>query len=167
MDAASTISMIFLGWAVGGPLMGVISEKIRLRRLPMTIGSIIAAILIAIVLYVPNLSKLQVASILFIFGLFSSAQIIVFAIGRENSSFELSGTVIALTNLFVMLSGVIFQPIIGVMLDKHWSGTKMQGVHYYNVADFQFALAILPIGLIIACVLTLFLRETHCRLQFK
>lgn len=165
MDAASTISMIFLGWAVGGPLMGILSEKIRLRRLPMTLGSIVAAILIAIVLYVPNLSKLQVASILFIFGLFSSAQIIVFAISRENSSFELSGTVIALTNLFVMLSGVIFQPLIGIMLDMHWSGTKIHGVHHYTIADFQFALSILPIGLIIACILTLFLRETHCRVQ--
>ncbi|MDF2867540.1 MAG: phtE [Gammaproteobacteria bacterium] len=166
MDAASTISMIFLGWAVGGPLMGIISEKIRLRRLPMTIGALVAAVLITIVLYVPNLSKLEVTALLFVFGIFSSAQIIVFAIGRENSSFELSGTVVALTNLFVMLSGVIFQPLIGVMLDKHWTGTKIQGIHSYNIADFQFALSILPIGLIIACVLTLFLRETHCKLQF-
>lgn len=166
MSAATTISMIFLGWAVGGPLMGIISEKIRLRRLPMTLGSLVAAILISIVLYVPFLPKVVVALMLFIFGVCSSAQILVFAIGRENSRFELAGTVVALTNLFVMLSGVIFQPIIGIVLDSRWNGLIMQGVRNYTLADYQYALSVLPLGLIIACILTLFLRETHCKLQF-
>lgn len=166
MDAAGTISMIFLGWVVGAPLMGLLSERIRLRRLPLTIGALVAALLITIVLYMPGLPKLVVGALLFVFGLFSSAQIVVFAIGRENSPFELSGTVIAVTNLFVMLSGVIFQPVIGILLDYRWDGLVVNGLHHYARADFQFALCILPIGLIMACILTLFLKETHAKLQF-
>jgi sugar phosphate permease len=166
LDAASTIAMIFLGWVVGAPLMGLLSEKIKLRRKPMTIGSLVAAVLIALVLYLPGLPHWLVSVMLFIFGIFSSSQIIVFAIGRENSSLALAGTTVALTNLFVMLSGVIFQPIIGILLDKHWSGTVIAGMPYYNLADYQFALSILPIGLILACCLTLFLRETHGKLQY-
>jgi len=166
LDAASTISMIFLGWVVGAPLMGVLSTKIQLRRLPMTLGSLIAAALITLVIYMPGLPMGWVAGLLFIFGIFSSAQILVFAIGRENSPFELAGTVIALTNLFVMLSGAIFQPLIGYMLDKHRHGALVKNLHYYNLADYQFALSILPIGLIVASLLSLLLRETHCKLQF-
>lgn len=166
MDAASTISMIFLGWVIGAPLMGILSEKIRLRRLPITVGAVVAALLIAIVIYVPGIPFWTTAMLLLVFGIFSSAQIIVFAVGRENSPYELSGTVVALTNLFVMLSGVLFQPIIGLLLDFHWNGVKIDGVHYYNVADYRYALSILPLGLILAGILSLFLRETRCKLQF-
>lgn len=166
MDAAGTISMIFLGWVIGAPLMGLVSERIRLRRLPLTIGALIAAILITVVLYLPGLPKLVVGALLFVFGVFSSAQVVVFAIGRENSPLELSGTVIAVTNLFVMLSGVIFQPAIGMLLDYHWDGLLINGLHHYSRADFRFALCILPVGLIMACMLTFFLKETHAKLQY-
>jgi len=162
--AAAVVSMIFLGWAIGGPIVGWISDRIKQRRLPMTVGSVVAAVLISIVLYVPNVSLPLVYFIFFIFGMFSSAQVLVFAVGREVSPTSFAGTAISLTNMFVMLGGVVFQPLIGDLLDWRWSGIVSDGVHFFSTSDFQVALSVLPIGLLIAVFLTFCLQETHCKL---
>ncbi len=157
--------MIFIGWAIGGPTAGWLSDKIRRRRLPLMVGSFTAALLIAIVLYVPQLPPAVVYSLLLIFGVFSGAEVIVFAVGRENSPEKLAGTAIALTNTFVMLGGVIFQPFIGWLLDQFWDGTIVSGIPFYSTLNYQYALSVLPIGLIIGGCLTFFLKETHGRPQ--
>ncbi|MGB6976938.1 MAG: MFS transporter [Gammaproteobacteria bacterium] len=161
--AAQAISMIFLGWAIGGPLMGWLSDRIYQRRLPMTIGSAFAALLLAVVLYVPGVSAHAIYVIFFVFGFFSSAQVIVFAVGREISPLRSAGTAIALTNMFVMIGGVLFQPLIGKVLDMFWSGQMANGVRLYSSSNFQLALSILPLGLLLTVVISFFLRETHCR----
>lgn len=160
-NAAAAVSMIFLGWAIGGPIAGFISDRVRLRRLPIIIGSIVAALLILVLLYSHDLSKFSVYTILFIFGAFSSAQVLVFAVGREISPAKLSGTSVALTNMLVMLGGVIFQPVVGILLDTRWNGLKANGVPIYTVSDYKFALIILPIGLALSAILMLFMKETY------
>lgn len=160
--ASGAISMIFLGWVVGGPLAGYISDRIGLRRAPMIVGALFAALLISLVLYVPGLSITEIYLIFFIFGIFCSAQIIVFAIGREISPNNLAGTAIALTNMIVMLGGDIFQPLIGKLLDYTWNGTIIDGVHQYTANDYRQALIVLPVGILLGAALTLLIRETHC-----
>lgn len=162
--AANAISLIFLGWATGGPIAGLISDVLKQRRLPMTIGAVMAAILFSIVLYVPHVPVYAVCIIFYLFGFFSSAQVIIFAVGREISSSKTSGTAIALTNMFVMIGGVIFQPVVGILLE--WRGGKfVEGLHVYSADAYQYALAVLPFGLVLTVFLTFFLKETHCRVS--
>ena len=70
-QAAQAISTIFLGWAVGGPIVGWCSDVIRQRRMPMMIGSMIAAVLIAVVIYMPGVPDWVVYTAFFVFGFFS------------------------------------------------------------------------------------------------
>lgn len=161
--AARVSSIIFLGWAFGGFVVGWASNKLQQRRLPITIGSTVAAILLSIVLYVPNFSPFTVALTLFVFGVFSSAQVLVFAIGHEITCSKSAGTAIALTNMFVMLGGFVFQPVIGKILDLLWEGNLANGVRIYSTVHWQAALSVLPIGLVLTLLLSFFLKETHCR----
>ncbi len=167
--AAKVISTIFLGWTVGGPMVGWFSDRIRQRRLPMTIGSAVAAVLIAIVIYAPNVPIWAVYVTFFVFGFFSSAQVIAFAVGREISPDKSAGTAIAVTNMLTMIGGVLFQPLIGKILDWHWLhsgvGQVANGVRVYTTGDYQVALSVLPIALLLSVLLTLFLRETNCRVR--
>ena len=165
--AAKVISTIFLGWAVGGPLVGWFSDTIRQRRLPLTVGAAVAAILIAIVIYVPNVPIWAVCACFFVFGVFSSSQVIVFAIGREISPNRAAGTAIAVTNMFTMIGGVLFQPLIGKILDMHWSGQIVNGVRVYSTGDFQLALSVLPIALVVTVFLTLFLQKPIVGLEIS
>ncbi len=163
--AANANSLIFLGWAVGGPLWGWLSDAIRLRRLPILVASIFALIIVIVILYVPGLSAMQLYLLLFAFGLASSAQILVFAIAREATHMGITGTAIALTNFFVMVGGNVFQPVVGKLLDMRWAGTMIDGVRIYTPEAYQFALSIMPIGIALAILIAFFIRETHAQIK--
>jgi sugar phosphate permease len=167
VHAANANALIFLGWAVGGPVWGWFSDLIKRRCLPMLSGSIIAFILICIILYVPNLSLIQMYVLLFAFGLFSSVQILVFAVCHENASIKITGTAIALTNTFVMVGGNLFQPIIGKLLDFNWNGSMVDGVRVYSSEAYQFALSVMPLGIMVAIIILFFLRETHAKVRME
>lgn len=164
-SAASANSLIFLGWAVGGPLWGWLSDTIRLRRLPILLASIVAFLLISMILYVPGLSAVQLYLLLFAFGIACSAQVLVFAIARETASMKMTGTVIALTNFFVMIGGNVFQPVVGKLLDMQWIGDMVDGVRVYSPEAFQCALTIMPVGILFSIIITFFLRETHAKIN--
>jgi MFS family permease len=162
-------SMLFLGFTIGAPLMGFISDKIRRRKLPMQIGAAGAALVMMLILYAPGLNVSSLSALMFLLGLLYSVQSIVFAVGREVSPKEAAGTAIAMTNMIVMIGAMFLQPLVGRLLDwslmhrhqslAHLSTDKMQQL--YTAGDYQFALSIIPIGIVIASLLTLFLRETH------
>jgi hypothetical protein len=98
---------------------------------------------------------------MFLFGFFTSVQILVFAICRESASTHVAGTAIALTNMIVMIGGNVFQPLIGKLLDMSWSGTMMDGARLYSSHSYQIALSILPISIFITMILMFFIRETR------
>lgn len=164
-------SMIFLGFTIGAPIMGHISDKLGRRKPPMLIGAVFAAVIMTVVLYVPDLSEIQLSILLFALGLFYSVQCIAFAVGRELAPGEAAGTAMAMTNMVVMLGGMVLAPVIGHLLDYSLASHLGQaGVDVavltnvqktYSVSDYQFALSVIPISIIIAAILTLFLKETH------
>jgi sugar phosphate permease len=164
--AANAVALIFLGWATGGPIAGFISDTLKRRRLPLTIGAVMEAILFSIVLYVPHIPAYTVCIIFYLFGFFSGAQIIIYAVSREISSSKASGTAFALTNMFVMIGGAIFQPVVGILLE--WRGGQaVEGLHIYSASAYQYALAVLPLGLVLTVFLTFLLKETHCRVSVE
>lgn len=162
-------SVLFLGFTIGAPLMGFISDKLERRKLPMQIGAIGAAIVMMIILYVPGLNTSTISVLMFVLGLLYSVQSIVFAVGREVSPTEAAGTAIAMTNMIVMIGAMFLQPLVGRLLD--WSLTHRvtsvsnlpvdKMMQLYTPNDYQFALSIIPLGIVIAVILTLFLRETY------
>ncbi len=164
-------SLLFLGFTVGAPLMGYFSDKIARRKLPMFVGATGAAIIMTIILYVPGLDSTRLNGLLFLLGILYSVQSIVFAVGRELSPGEAAGTAMAMTNMIVMLGAMFFQPLIGQLLDYSLAthlnqaaidpGTIINLQKYYTVEDYQFALAIIPMGIFLAAILTFFLKETH------
>lgn len=159
-EAAYANSLVFLGFMVGGPIFGAISDRMGNRRRPMLVGSLLAAVIFAMVFYVPSLTQTQVLTLLFLGGVAYSAQVIVFAVGRELSPRKAAGTAIAVTNMMVMLGGFLFQPIIGKILDMTWSGTVIAGVHVFSVANYQVAMLVITVGLLFSSLGILFLRES-------
>jgi len=159
MESAHTISAMFLGWAVGAPIAGYYSDRSGRRVLPLTVGAFFSLICISAVLYVPHLSYLTLNILLFLYGVFSATEIIVFIMGKENSGAKLSGTAFAVVNMIVTLGGVVFQPLVGKLLDKFGDSGIVAGEHVYTIADYQVALSILPISLLLVMILAFFLKD--------
>ena len=157
--AAGLTSMVFIGWAVGGPIVGFLSDYLNNRRIPLILGSLLGAATIAVIVYVDGMSIVLVGFLLILFGVFSSAENIVFVIAKESTAPHLTGSAIAVTNMFVMLAGTILQPFVGYILDLFWDGSMINGVHHYSNQNFQYALLILPVTFVFAQLYRYCLRQ--------
>jgi hypothetical protein len=64
---------------------------------------------------------------------------------------------VALINTGDALLGSFTEPMIGKLLDLFWQGKIVNGVHYFSTRDFQLALSLLPVYLLLAlgCLLIL------------
>ena len=158
--AALGNTMLFLGFTIFAPISGWLSDKLHSRRKPLLIGALGATLFMLIIIYVPNLSETTVYALMFMLGAMYSSQAIVFAVAREICPASVAATAIATTNMLVMLGGILFQPLVGDVLD-FVQGNIPNALHLYSTYDFKWALAILPVGIFISAVLVFSLRESH------
>jgi MFS family permease len=162
-QAATLTSAIFAGWGIGAPLIGWLSDRIGRRRPPLIAGLILQTAALGILVYVPGLPVALVAVLCFLIGFFGSAQIVCFALVKENHAPGLSGAGIGFVNGMITGAGAFFQPVVGLFLDLAWGGESVAGARVYDVGAYQIAL-----GSLVACCLgglacLLAVRETYCR----
>ena len=164
-SAAGVTSAFFAGWGVGAPLFGWLSDRIGRRRDPLLFALALKTVALAALIYVPGWSLVMLIALSFLVGLFGSAQILCFALVKENHTPALSGTAIGFLNAVVTGAGALFQPLVGVLLDLAWTGEIASGARVYQAEAYRIALA----SLIACCVggflCLLAVRETHCRPQ--
>ncbi len=158
-EAAVGSSMVFLGFALGGPVWGLISDAMSSRRIPLMMGSFISAILMAVALLEPSWLGQWMKLILFLCGFFASAEILVFAVSNDMNRSEVSATAVAFTNMVVMIGGALLPPLIGRLLDN--SMKVVNGLPSNTAEDFGTALLILPLTLVFAGILSYYLKETY------
>ncbi len=161
-------SYTFYGWIISGPIIGAISDKIKRRRLPLTATGFFAALLLCFVFYGPALNVSSLYMVFFMVGFCCGAHPLCFALGKENNPIQISGTAVAITNMLIMMGGMIFQPMVGKLLDLHTnSPIDINGLPTYSAGDYTFALSVVPLGVALGIFLSLFLKETYCESQAK
>lgn len=150
--AASDAAMVPIGWVIGCPLLGYISDHIG-RRKPVLIGGalvMLAAGLTAIYLPAGTLPRFSVALLL---GIASGAAMIPFSIMKEVNPHEVKGTAAGAMNFLVFVMTGIMSPFISrLMLPDQKTPLILS----------QFQTAFLPLvgGVVVAIILSFFLRET-------
>ena len=158
-DAASFISIIFVGWAIGAPFFGWLSDRIGRRRILLLWGTCGATLTTGTTILIPMLSTTLLIVVLFLQGFFSASMILGFALAKDNNPPESSGVALGLINTFVVGSGAILQPLVGVLLDYRWTGEMFDGVRVFNLVDFQVSMLILPFVCLISFASAFYIRE--------
>ncbi|MDP7006259.1 MAG: MFS transporter [Phycisphaerales bacterium] len=153
-QAAWAITMLFLGFAAGGPLLGWLSDKYQTRRLPMLLGGGLCAASMGMLLLASFLPFWLTVVFLILSGFFAGAQAITFATAVEQHSSSCKATAVAFVNFFVMLGGFILQPAFGAVLDI------TSKTDSYTASDYRMALVLLPISLVVGTILCRWLIET-------
>jgi len=153
-NAAWAMTMLFLGFAAGGPILGFLSDRLNLRRFPILLGGALSAFSMGMLLLAPSLPFSVTVIFLISTGFFAGAQAITFAVAVEQHGTFCRATAVAFVNFFVMLGGFLLQPAFGAVLDST-SSTSM-----YTAVDYQKALVLLPISILIGTILSFWLKET-------
>ena len=160
-SAAATTSVLFIGWAIGAPLIGWISDRIDRRRPPLVVGLVLQTTVFAALIYTPNLSPAALTTLCFFTGFFGGGQITCFALVKDNHPPALSGTAIGFLNGAVTGAGALFQPLVGMLLDLAWAGQIAQGARIYDAGAYRLAfLSIVACG-VIGTLCLMGVRETR------
>jgi MFS family permease len=162
-QAASVTSLMFVGWGLGAPILGWLSDRIGRRRAPIIIGLVLQTLALAAFIYIPSLPIPLLAGLCFLIGLMGSAQIVSFALVRENHPLVLSGTAIGVVNALMTGAGALFQPLIGALLDFAWTGETALGARVYSLDAYHLAFASLILCGVVSFGCSLVVRESYCR----
>ena len=149
-------SMLFLGAAVSCPLFGYLSGRLSKRRPLMLFSCLTTALLIIIVLFMPALTLVSTAFLMFLIGVCCGAYMLAYSIANELAPRDALSTCTGFINTLAMISAPLIQPLIGYLLDLEAN----PGVsHVYHIQNYQTGLVIVPAGLLVASVLVFFLPE--------
>jgi MFS family permease len=165
-QASMVNGMLFLGAIIGSPLMGWISDKSGVRIVPMKIGVLASMLTLLAVLYLP-VSLNMMTVLFFLLGLFTSAQVISYALVAESSSPMMTATAVSVISIMTQGGYLIYQNLFSVLLTSHGGMHLINGVPIYHLEAYQNAAIILPIGLLIAFLMLSGLKETQCRQQVE
>jgi MFS family permease len=162
-QASSSISVIFIGFAIGCPLFGWMSDFIGRRKIIINCGTAVSLLSILMILYSPakSLALLQIFS--FLFGSSASCFFLCFSMIREIHPIFFAATVLGFMNTFDSICEALTEPFIGKILDLGWDGQLSHGARIFSAQDYNVALSILPIYFMVSLIVLLFIRETHCR----
>jgi MFS family permease len=151
-DAVMRSATVPLGWIIGCPLLGVISDRLG-RRKPVIIGG--AVVLLACltwILYGPT-EVFPPYSIGLIAGVASGAAMLTYTVCKEANAPHLSGTATGAVSFLNLTFSALVGPILGGIM-KNLGGAQSPLESYQNT--FQPLLY----GVAVAIVLTLMLKET-------
>lgn len=153
--ASNLTHTIFIGTALGGPLIGWFMLK-KENPLPvMRFSTICALIFLTLFLYAFHKPSWIMAAILLAYGFFTANMLLCFTIMTNKYPTWAQGAAIGFTNMLIMLFAGGIQQIVGWLLDYvHPDQTTPLDLQHY-----QITLAVLPICLMLALALTMVLKR--------
>lgn len=162
-QAAMASSSIFIGFGLGAPFLGCLSDLMGRRKPILYLGTLLALLCLTTVLYVSSLSLISILILLTCFGFGASGFFTSFAMIRELFPVFLVATVLGIMNTFDSVCEALFEPFVGALLDYTWDGVAVDGIHQFSLSGYHSALLVLPLSLVIALIMLLFIKETQCR----
>jgi MFS family permease len=166
--AAGANIMVFIGMAFGSPFAASLTEHFKSYTRVMRGSALITSLLFFIIAFANHVPFYAVYLLLFMAGLTIGGQVLCFTSAKDNSDIEISGTTLAFTNALVMMSGIIFQPLLGGLLDLFWGGQLTDtGLRIYDQRAYQYSILALPISLFLSWYLLRYVRETYAQDHHK
>lgn len=158
-QANDGISIIFLGWAMGAPLAGILANRLG-RRAVMILSALAGLILLPLILYLSTLPIWTIYSLLFLFGLSNTGAVPAYTAIAEINPPIVTGIALGFGNGMSVVVGAFCQQWIGALIDWLRNQREALDVLDYTPAELKLAMSILIIGTIITLIMSLFIKET-------
>lgn len=163
MDRATATvhtTLMLAGFALGGFLIGMISDKLGRRKPVMFAAALLYCLCWLPLLFGMPMSSLLSNSLFFVMGLFVSSFTLSWACAKEVNPHALSGMATSVVNIGAFMGGAILQPLVGWAIDRAHAG---HGGSAMGLAEYQAGIAILFGFALVGLLAILFIRETYCR----
>lgn len=164
VQASYATTMFFIGVTLGSPAFGWFSDRIGRRVLPMIIGAVLSIIVVLFLMMVPNLSLYSLMFLFFLIGFVTSSQVLTYPTVAELNPHFLTSTAVSIESVCIMVSGFIFQPFFGWVMQRG-PHHIVNGDIIYSAHSFNLAMMIIPVSFIIALIISFFIRETYCKVS--
>ncbi len=119
-DAAFLVSFLLLGWAIGAPFAGWLSDRIKQRKNIILAGSFLVTCSVGAIAFLPLPPLWITICLMVLVGMCGAAMTVTFALVREVTPSNISSSVTGIVNSLTVASGAILQPAVGYALDQLW-----------------------------------------------
>ena len=154
--AGNILSMIAIGYLVGSPLMGRLSDSMfRSRKKVMVWGLLLYTLFIPFFLFDPD-NELLWYVVFFALGFFASVGAVSFAHVKELFPKEISGVALTANNLFNIGGVAVGQHVIGMLMARY-PATVMG----YSVGAYHAAFTALFLSSLFGFLLYLFVKDSR------
>jgi MFS family permease len=162
-EAAIFSTLILVGMGIGSAISPIISNMIQSRIKIMSWSCLGTIMTFSMIFFLPNISKNTMYILCFIAGIVNGGQILYFCACKEISPVNYSGTAIGFTNALVTLSGLIFQPLLGFLLEFFALRRKqdLSDKIVYNLSDYQLSFLFVIGSLCLGWLLLRYVKETY------
>jgi MFS family permease len=147
-------ALVPLGWIIGCPLLGFVSDRIGRRKPVILAGAVVLFACLAWILYGPA-DVLPPYVLALTAGIASGAAMVPYTVIKEANPPEMSGTATGVVNFVNFTFSALLGPVFG-----GWLMTAKGAADAMTLAHYQIAFQPLLYGVGLAIVLTLLLRET-------
>jgi MFS family permease len=148
--AGGLTSTILIGFIIGSPSYGLISDLLRKRKLPMFFSTITTLLFSSILIFSNGLSYMQIAILMFLIGFCSSGFAIAFTVLKENFSIALVGIAMGFINTVNTIFESSSTIIVGKILDLQLYNTMLE--------NYKCAFMFIPISMLLALFILIFIK---------
>lgn len=153
-EAVMRSSMVPLGWIIGCPLLGMISDRIG-RRKPVILGGA-AVLLLCLIWVLYGQSGIFPPYVIgLVAGIASGAAMLPYSVIKEANRTEYAGTATGVVNFLNFTFSALLGPVFGWILHQVSGGAEQKTLQHYQMSFVPMAF-----GVTGAMVLTLLLKET-------
>ena len=155
-QAAYILQYLMLGFLLGGPMLGMLSEKFKDKKIFLILCALLTTFLLILTICVSGHNASTIALLLCMLGFISSGFLVSFDVLKQAVPTPALSLTMGIMNTVNTLGGVTLPPLIGYSIAWH--------ISVHSLTPYAKSLAILPLITLCATILGFFIKENKERL---
>ncbi len=153
--ASVITTLLWLGLAIGCPLLGALSDRFQNRKSFLVFCAILGLFASAFIIYWPGHQVIVFAVLFFILGIAGAGQNIAFVLITEKVGTHLHATALGFNNTSISFVNLLFIPLVGLFIQLSFHGHFIYGQQIYQLRNFILPFSVMPVLYIIGIVISI------------